>query len=376
MRRVMLSLWLVLFLFDLAAVSGCGSGSQTPPDFGNTSIELPPHVGYALAYIHRSIAILDLDRCEVLGIHRVCADDEYVEDFTIGPSGALFVSVSERGGSASNIVRVLEPGTGRVTAEIVVSRGPRAIYSLPGGLAIVSHPYLPSGSTEYACDVIDMNRMSLVGTLYFRSVAVEVLCNPAGQHFIGIADVMDAYGGYTLMEFDTAARNTVGSPITLHTDFRFETALFATVSKIYAPMEPSEWPPTSRTVRPLGVLEFPSGRQLSTITMPYDVVSMVRVGHKVYVANFLGSTWKGALQVGRGIVSVVDTNTDQVVKSLEVSPGPQHMAYSESTGKLYVACVDGKISVIDTALDEVTATIVCDDSSAAGWGFSRIKVAS
>jgi hypothetical protein len=376
LRRLMLSLWLVLSLFPLAAVSGCGSSGQTPPDFGNTPIELPQHVGYALAYIHRSIVIIDLDKCEVVGINRICTDDEYVEDFTIGPSGALFVAVSERGGSASNIVRVLDPSTGKVMMEITVSRGPRAIYSLPGGLAMVSHPYLPSGSTEYACDVIDMDRMSIVDTLYFSSVAAEVVCDPSGRCFIGIADVMEVYGGYTLMEFDTDTRNIIGTPITLHTNFMFETAVFATSSKMYAPMEPSEWPATSSTVRPLGILEFPSGRLLSTITVPHDVLHMVRVGQKVYVASFLGSTWTGALEVGKGVVSVVDANTDEVIKTIDVSPGPQHMAYSESTGKLYVACVDGKISVIDTAMDEVTSTIVCDDTRASEWGFNRMKVAS
>jgi DNA-binding beta-propeller fold protein YncE len=376
LRRLIVSLWFVLSLFPLAAVPGCGNSNQTPPDFGNAPIELPQHVGYALAYIHRSIVVLDLDKCEAVGIHRICTDDEYVEDFTIGPTGALFVSVSERGGSASNIVRVLDPGTGKVMIEITVSRGPRGICSLPSGFAIVSHPYLPSGSTEYACDVIDMNRMTLADTLYFSSVAAEVVCDPEGRHFIGIADVMEKYGGYTLVEFDQQTGKVVGTPITLHTDFMFETALFATASKMYAPMEPSESPPTSSTVRPLGVLEFPSGRLLRTITMPFNVLHMVRVGQKVYVASFLGSTWKGALEVGKGVVSVVDANTDQVMKTLDVSPGPQHMAYSQSTRKLYVACVDGRITVIDPTTDEVTGTIVCDDPRASEWGFIKIKVAS
>ena len=121
---------------------------------------------------------------------------------------------------------------------------------------------------------------------------------------------MEKYGGYTLVEFDQQTGKIVGTPITLHTDFMFETALFATASKMYAPMEPSESPPTSSTVRPLGVLEFPSGKLLNTITMPFNVLHMVRVGQKVYVASFLGSTWKGALEVGKGVVSVVDANTD------------------------------------------------------------------
>lgn len=376
MRRLMVSLWFLSCLFSLAAVPGCVANNPTPSDFGNASIELPQHVGYALASIHKSIVVIDLDTCEAVGIHRICTDDEFVEDFAIGPSGALFLSVSQRGMSASNIVRVLDPCTGKVMKEIMVSRGPRRIYGLPSGIALVEHPYLPTGSAEYACDVIDMDRMILVDTMYFRSVAAEILDDPEGRHFIGIADVMEKYGGYTLVELDQSTGELVGVLMTLHTDFMFETALFATASKMYAPMEPSESPPTSNTVRPLGVLEFPSGKPLGSITLPFDVLHMVRVGQKVYVASFMGSTWTGALEVGKGVVSVVDANTDLVVKTLNVSPGPQHMAYSESTGRLYVACVDGKISVIDTVTDEVTCHIVCDDPRTSGWGFNRMKVAS
>lgn len=376
MRRLMLALLSVLSMLPLASVLGCGNGSQMPRDFGNSSIELPMHTGFALAHIENCVAVIDLDKDEIVGVHCVASDDEIVGDIGIAPNGALFVSISHKGMETSKTVRVLNPSTGDITTEIVVSRGPRRMYGLLGDLAIVEHSLLPYGSQEFACDVIDMNRISLERTLYFNGIAGEVLQNPEGKYFIGVIDVIEMYGGYTLVEFDTETRNTVGTPITLQTDFMFETAVFATSSRMYAPMEPSEWPATSSAVRPLGVLEFPSGRLLGTITMPFDVVHMVRVGQKVYVASFLGSTWTGAMEVGKGTVSIVDVNTDQVVKTLDVSPGPQHMAYAESTGKLYVACVDGKISVIDTAVDEVTGTIVCDDTRASEWGFNRIKVAS
>ena len=376
MRRLILLLWFLLLLFPLVAVTGCGNSSQSPPDFGNAPLQLPQHVGYALAHIHNCVAVVNLDKDEIVGIHCVATEEESVGDIGVASDGNLFVCISHKGLETSNIIRVLNPSTGEITTEIVVSRGPQRIYSLPGDLAIVEHPFLPYGSQEFACDVIDMNRVLLDKTLYFNGIAAEVLHNPEGKYFVGVFDAIEKYGGYTVVEFDPETRNTVGTPITLHTDFGFETVVFATASKMYAPMEPSESPPTSSTVRPLGVLEVPSGRLLGTITMPFDVLHMVRVGQKVYVASFLGSTWTGALGVGKGVVSVVDANTDQVIKTLEVSPGPQHVAYSESTGKLYVACVDGKITVIDPATDEVTGTIVCDDPRVLEWGFNRIKVAS
>ncbi len=360
----------LLFLF--APVIGCTSNH--PLDLRNSPVELPQRPGYALA--RGCIVVFDMDKAQVAGVHNICAEDEYVGDFAVAPDGSILIPVGKKGIRTSQLIRVIDPSTGMVTEEIEVSRGPQRIYGLPGGSAIVEHPYLPAGSTEFACDVIDMNRMALDKTLYFNGIAAEVLHNPEGKYFIGVFDAIEKYGGYTLVEFDPETRNTVGTPITLHTDFGFETVVFAAASKVYAPMGPSESPPTSSTVRPLGVLELPSGRLVGTITMPFDFRHMVRVGQKVYVASFLGSTWTGALEVGKGVVSVVDANADQVIKTIDVSPGPQHMAYSESTGKLYVACVDGKISVIDTATDEVTGTIVCDDPRASEWGFNRIKVAS
>ena len=148
MRRLMLSLCFVLSLFPLAAVPGCGNSSQTPPDFGNTPIELPQHVGYALAYIEKCVAVVDLDKNEVVGIHRVAAEDELVEDFDVASNGNLFVCIEQKGTRcASKIVRVLNPSTGEIITEIVVSWGPRRISSLPGDLAIVEHAYLPYGST-------------------------------------------------------------------------------------------------------------------------------------------------------------------------------------------------------------------------------------
>jgi len=373
-RRLIVLLLFVVSLFPLAAVPGCGSSSHAPPDFGNASIGIPQSVGYALA--GGSIMVFDVDDARVVGVHSICSEDEYVGDFAIAPNGSLLIPIGQKGLRSSNLIRVMDPSTGVVTGEFEVSRGPQRVYGLAGGLAIVEHPYLPSGSTDFACDLIDMNRMALVKTHYFKGIAGDVLSQPRGRYFIGITDVVKYYGGYTLVEFDPLSGDPIGIPVTLTTDFEFETAVFSTETRIYAPMEPSESPPTSSTVRPLGVLEFPSGRLLSTIAMPFDVLHMVRVGQKVYVASFLGSTWKGALEVGKGVVSVVDANTDQVIKTVDVSPGPQHMAYSKSTGKLYVACVDGKISVIDTATDEVTGTIVCDDPRASEWGFNRIKVVS
>ena len=154
----------------------------------------------------------------------------------------------------------------------------------------------------------------------------------------------------------------------------FETAAFATSSKIYAPKPPAE-EALENEMSPswtLAVLEFPSGNLLKTISVTEWPWNIMVVGQKAYVTHFSEGSVQGA--ENQRTVSVIDVNTDQVLKTLEVCPGPQHIAYSESTGKIYVGCVEGKISVIDPSTDKVIETIVCDDARVGGWGFLRIKV--
>ena len=267
---------------------------------------------------------------------------------------------------------MINPATGKVVDEIEVSESPRRITTLPGGKALVEHSIFLRKEGGYAADVIDMNSNTVAKTFYFKGWAMEILHSPEGKFYIGIAD--EEYGGYTLIEFDPQTNDTVGDPITLRTDFLFETAAFATSSKIYAPKPPAEEELENETSPSwtLAVLEFPSGNLLKTISVPEYPRNIMVAGQKAYVSHFSVGSWQTA--ENQGIVTVIDVNTDQVLKTLEVCPGPRHSAYSESTGKIYVGCVEGKISVIDPSTDKVIETIVCDDARVGGWGFSRIKV--
>jgi DNA-binding beta-propeller fold protein YncE len=247
----------------------------------------------------------------------------------------------------------MNPATGKVVDEIEVSWRPRRITTLPGGKALVEHSTFLQEEGGYAYEVIDMNSNTIAKTFYFKGPAGETLHSPEGKFYIGIVDVSEEYGGYTLIEFDPQTNDTVGDPITLRTDFMFETAAFATSSKIYAPKPPAE-EALENEMSPswtLGVLEFPSGNLLKTISVPEYPRNIMVVGQKAYVTHFSVGSLQGA--ENQGTVSVIDVNTDQVLKTLEVCPGPQHSASST---------------------DKVIETIVCDDARVGGWGFLRIKV--
>ena len=380
LRNIPLHFLLIVLVFSLAAsIIGCGK-EEGPFNPDNTAIDVPEYVGYALATQSNSIAVIDLAEYEVVGIHRIGRDAEYMGDFAIGPDGNLYCPVTSiglatwlGGGSAGKTIRVMNPATGKVVDEIEVSWRPRRIATLPGGKALVEHPILLQEEEGFASEVIDMNSNTVVKTFYFKGIAVETLHSPEGKFYIGIVDVLEEYGGYTLIEFDPQTNDTVGDPITLRTDVLLETAAFATSSKIYAPKPPAE-EALENEVSPswtLGVLEFPSGDLLKTISVPEWPGNIILAGQKAYITHFGGSVQTAENQ---RTVSVIDVNTDQVLKTLEVCPGPQHIAYSESTGKIYVGCVEGKISVIDPSTDKVIETIVCDDARVGGWGFLRIKV--
>jgi DNA-binding beta-propeller fold protein YncE len=324
--------------------------------------------------------VIDLAEYEVVGIHRIARDKERVADFAIGPDGNLYCPVTSiglatwlGGGSSGKTIRVINPATGKVVDEIEVSECPLRITTLPGGKALVGHDKFLREEGGFASDVIDMNSNTVAKTFYFKGWAMEILHSPEGKFYIGIVDALEEDVEWTLIEFDPQTNDTVGDPITLRTDFMFETAAFATSSKIYAPKPPAE-EALGNEISPswtLAVLEFPSGNLLKTISVPECPRNIMVVGQKAYVTYFSGSVQTAENQ---RTVSVIDVNTDQVLKTIEVCPGPQHSAYSESTGKIYVGCVEGKISVIDPSTDKVIETIVCDDARVGGWGFSRIKV--
>jgi len=372
---------LIVLVFSLAAsIIACGKeeGPFTPD---NTAIDVPEYVGYAMATHSDSIAVIDLAEYEVVGIHRIGRDAEYMGDFAIGPDGNLYCPVTSiglatwlGGGSAGKTIRVMNPATGKVVDEIEVSECPRRIATLPGGKALVEHSIFLREEGGYAADVIDMNSNTVAKTFYFKGWAMEILHSPEGKFYIGIVDALEEDVEWTLIEFDPQTNDTVGDPITLRTEFLFETAAFATSSKIYAPKPPAE-EALGNEMSPswtLAVFEFPSGNLLKTISVPEYPRNIMVAGQKAYVTHFSVGSLQGA--ENQGTVSVIDVNTDQVLKTLEVCPGPQHSAYSESTGKIYVGCVEGKISVIDPSTDKVIETIVCNDARVGGWGFLRIKV--
>ncbi len=362
--------WLAVFILLCPVLGMAGCGQDKPLDLGNTPIDLPEHVGYALSTTPSGsyIAIIDLANHEIVGVHAVGRNREYAEDFAIAPNGNLFIPINSHGDTASNIIRVIDPATGKIVDEIEVSWGPRMINAVPGGKAIVEHNLLPYGEDTYACDVIDMNTNILVDTLYLDGLATEGLCSPGGKYFIGILDARGIYGGDTLVEFDPLTSSLVGDFVTLRSDAHLGLCAFVSNSKIYVALDSSAWDDPNRYTT-IGVLEFPSGQFISDLKVTWAPNDIVVVGEKAYMTHSRDSK-----PLELRTLTIIDTTTDKVIKTLTVCPGPQDMAYSEATGELYVASALPAVSAIDLNRGEVIKTFLCDDERLTGWGFLRIKV--
>src|SRR5262249_47427288 len=120
--------------------------------------------------------------------------------------------------------------------------------------------------------------------------------------------------------------------------------------------------------------------QVPTGAFPYTTVTS-KDGLKVYVSNWGGRTPQpGDATDGQnpvvvdpatgiannGTVSVYDTTTQQVVKTIELGLHPSAMVLSPDGSRLYVANANSDtISVVNTATDTIDKTIdVRPDSSA------------
>ena len=371
MRKVILScLSVFIALSPVLSMAGCACQEAKPFEPNNTAIDLPEHVGYALA--HGVVAVIDLDNYEVVGVQEVYGEGEWAEDFVIGPQGYLFVPINAQGGTSAKIIRVIDPAMGEIIEEIEVSKGPRMINVVSGDKAIVEHNVVIAGEDTFACDVIDMKTSTLVNTFYFGGPAGDSLSSPEGKSYICISDTRDRYGGDTLVEFDSSSDSLIGDYITPGSDFVLRYGAFVSSSKLYARMRSSE-DDEGNPYGTIAVLQFPSGDLLKTIRVTWAPRSVILVDNKAYVIHYSSGSLEAAED--ERTVSVINIDTDEVVKTFEVAPGPTDIAYSQATGKLYVSHVRGKISVIDPQTDEMVSTFRCDDDRITTWGFLAIGVA-
>ena len=376
-----LRLIIVLLLSSIIlAVTSCGDNilSEYPTYDDNQPITLPENVGYAMSTPY--IGVIDLDTGKILTFHKTTIyEGEEVEDFAVGPDGNLYVPIHASYQAEDDVypkVRVINPTSGKVVTDIEVAYSPRFISVLPGGKAVVEHNGIPFGETQFACSIIDMNTNTLVNTLYFDAIALNALVSPNGKYYIHLADVEEQLGGPTLIEFSPETNTTVGSYITLKNSIGIcEPIAMVTDSKLYGCKALPEDQKIERTDRPhtLAVYDIPSGKLVKKVDVEKSPYSIQVMGEKAYLTHNDGTPKDERVK----LISVIDINSDEVIKTIELPELPRGIAYSQATGNIYVTCTRGTICVIDPSTDTLINTIKCEDIRARPdtWGFSTIEVA-
>ena len=376
-----LRLIIILLLSSIIlAVTSCGDNilSEYPTYDDNQPITLPENVGYAMSTPY--IGVIDLDTGEILTFHKTTIyEGEEVEDFAVGPDGNLYVPIHASYQAEDDVypkVRVINPTSGKVVTDIEVAYSPRFISVLPGGKAVVEHNGIPFGETQFACSIIDMNTNTLVNTLYFDAIALNALVSPNGKYYIHLADAAEQLGGPTLVEFNLETNTTVGNYITLENSIgACEPIAMVTDSKLYGCGALPEDQKIERTDRPhtLAVYDIPSGKLVKKVDVEKSPYSIQVMGEKAYLTHNDGVPKEKRVKS----ISVIDINSDAVIKTIELPELPRDIAYSEATGMLYIACTKGTICVFDPATDTLAGTIKSEAIQARPdtWGFGKIEIA-
>lgn len=182
-------------------------------------------------------------------------------------------------------VRVIDPASGKVVTDIEVAYSPRFIYILPRGKAVVEYNGVPSGGSQFACSIIDMNTNTLVNTLYFDGIISDAIAFPNGKYYLALSDFKRDTGVTRLVEFDPETNTTVGDYITLEDSVLMcEPFAVVTDSKLYGCKAlPEEKTRERRTDRPhtLAVYEFPSGKIVKRVDIEDCPHSLLVLGEKL-----------------------------------------------------------------------------------------------
>ena len=355
------------------------------PELNNAPIELPEYVLYA-HHIARGkdgacIAVIDVEKDTIVGYRNISVGYEYITDFCLGRDGMLYLALADKKLSFGNVVRVFDPAKGVIIDEITTPPCPQSIYALPNDEALIIHHFFRAGDTAATNTVLDLAkrvvRKKIIANIGF-GMQDEVFFSPQNEVWIytvrdpsalpiphdkivKFIPVKDSLADVIFLE-DAVGNDT--------TDCGF--AVFVGNEKIYIGCE------LRRAGSPTGVgiviNEFPSGKLLKFIkTEHFPVDILVLPDNKVYVSH-CEAGFEGAGVVDN-YITVIDGNTDEILKKVTVCRGPNFMVYSKSLNKVYIGSYyDNCIAVVDPTADTLIKLI--KGERLGPWGYDGRLIAN
>jgi YVTN family beta-propeller protein len=338
---------------------------RKPDELNNTPIEIPPYAAYALRHISGevTVTVIDMEKDSIVGIQRAATGREYLSDLALGPDSMLYLTMSDKDlDHTGKVIRIFDPGKGKIIEDVEVDLDPERIYALPNGKALIAHQLRRFIDTAFITTVFDMHSQSVKKIIKMKSILSDVPIFPSNQIYLYYAYFPRFFPKSQLIHFDPEKDTFAGSIIILEDTLSTNKMTFVTENKLYASY-----------VNSVTVFEFPSGHTLKMIQTRKPTCDLLSLPNgKIYVAHNTGEAW----QYGNyDSLSIIDVNTDEVIKTIKVCKGPISMAYSKDLNKVYVAGYLGtRISVINPDNDSVIKTIISDLANENEWGYGRIIV--
>jgi hypothetical protein len=346
---------LLILLFIFLIISSCNCNLFNNDDLGNTPLDIPDYVLYGMLHTNGVdyITVIDMEKDSIVGYYRVTKEGEYIGDFCLGSDNLLYITISPLEKISSEI-RIFDPKEGKIVGKIIDEYSPEIIFPLPNDEAFVFHYFVQAGDSATTNSILDLKNKIVIKKIISNLGGPgykEIFCSPSNDYWIfsnfPVSD--DTY----IIEF-LAGPDTLGERILFKKDYNGSNidptlTKFVSDTKIYARCD---------EIFGVVVYEFPSGEPKNIIPLEIKPVDILALPNgRVYVAQY---DYYG-LETTDNYITVIDAESDAVIKRINVCPGPDYLAYSEAMNKLYMGSLyENSIAVVDPNTDSLIKLIKGD----------------
>ncbi|HAV91886.1 TPA: hypothetical protein DCW38_01730 [candidate division WOR-3 bacterium] len=346
---------LLILLFIFFIISSCNCNLFEDDDFNNTPLDISDYALYGMLQTEGEfyMTVIDMERDSIIGYQQITREYEFVLSFCLGTDNMIYIPMyyAHFDWDVGNEIRIFDPKEGRITGAIKTEYFPVSISLLPDNKAFLFHYFVKTGDTAMTNSIIDLGGKVVIKKIisYLGNVIDREIFQDFNDDFWVFSNSPVSDDTY-IIKYLTST-DTLGERVLLDNDFngrQFDpsSAIFVSETKLYTQDYPQKG---------IVVYDFPSGKITDFIELssgPDDIVLLPN--NKVYVSHADYSCTEGT----DNYIKVIDTNTDAVIKTIEVCKGPAYMIYSKAMNKVYVGSIhENAIAVIDPNTDTLIKII-------------------
>lgn len=367
----------IAFIVVMFSMTGCVLFSNLfkakPFVANNVPIDIPEHPLYVLTSCDRGnalVAVINLNNDSIAGIDTVGSETEYIEDFTVGPQGYLFVTVANSSATElSNIIRVIDPASGRLVKDIVLNDySPGKIIPMPDNRCLVEHTLLAWGDSLFACDILNLNTISVEKTLRLRGMVDNLLRLPVkGDYYLIVYDPLDSVPGVGMeneryYKFDINTGEVSNNYFLSKRDCGILDFINDTTYICEGNMQDNR--------AYLLYFNFPECEVIDSMLIAesvddYPSCSIYLKGKYYYG---IGNYPYGQKIPGDDMLRVIDPITHTLIKRIKIFSSPSKIYYSHTTDRMYIVNeANPSIFIINPNTDNVVDSIVSNQFGADKW---------